>query len=126
MPSRIVLIVEDDASVIASYAMLLREVSESIIPLAAPTGEKARTILAGERPDLIILDLFLPDALGTDVMRAAREAHPGVPVILITAYPDLVREAGVDALPGTRLFSKPLNTEALLAALQESLRKEVC
>jgi len=126
MRPRTVLIVEDDVSVIAAYVQILREVSPDIIPLAAPTCEDARKIFAEEAVDLIILDLFLPDAAGTDMLEEIRVSDPELPVFMVTGYPHLLNREQARTLGITNLFSKPMDAGALIDALQHSFQGEVC
>jgi DNA-binding response OmpR family regulator len=76
---------------------------------------------AGQGADLVIVDLYMPRQAGVDVVRAAQQAHPGIPVIAISAQ----FRPGLDgswwaarALGVRKLIGKPFSREDLLAAVR--------
>jgi DNA-binding response OmpR family regulator len=86
------------------------------------TGEGALAAVAGDRPDLVVLDLGLPDLDGLQVLRRLRETWFDLPVIVLTArgtVGDRVRgfELGADDY-----LSKPFAFEELLARVRARLR----
>ena len=90
--------------------------------LEAATGESAIVLAADRRPDVVILDLGLPDLDGLDVLRQLR-AFSDVPVIVLTArdeQSEKVRslDAGADDY-----VTKPFDTEELLARIRAALRR---
>jgi DNA-binding response OmpR family regulator len=82
-----ILIVEDDQSLAWAEARILRQAGHT--PIHAPD---ARTALqeAADRPDLILLDLRLPDLPGEEVLRRlkSRPETAQIPVLVITGYPE--------------------------------------
>ena len=82
-----ILIVEDDQSLAWAEARILRQAGHT--PIHAPD---ARTALqeAADRPDLILLDLRLPDLPGEEVLRRlkSRPETAQIPVLVITVYPE--------------------------------------
>ena len=69
-------------------------------------------------PDLVVLDLMLPDGDGTDVLRAVRSsAHPAVPVAVTTGVMDPQWLARVEALRPDRILRKPIQIDELLKLL---------
>jgi DNA-binding response OmpR family regulator len=82
-----ILIVEDDQSLAWAEARILRQAGHT--PIHAPD---ARTALqeAADRPDLILLDLGLPDLPGEEVLRRlkSRPETAQIPVLVITGYPE--------------------------------------
>lgn len=90
--------------------------------LSALTGQEALNILDKERPDLILLDLNLPDKDGLDVLREVRKKSP-VPVIIISA-----RIEEVDRLIGLELGAddyiiKPFSPREVVARIKAVLRR---
>lgn len=68
-------------------------------------------------PDAVIVDVYMPRHLGAERLRAARELHPGVPIIAISGhFHSDVRYAGpaADALGVDRVIAKPFGREAFL------------
>jgi signal transduction histidine kinase/CheY-like chemotaxis protein len=80
-----ILVVEDSAE-------FLRILAEDVLPLhgydvlTAATGEEGVNKLCSENPDLLLLDLELPDMSGLDIVKAVQEVRGDVPIILMTAY----------------------------------------
>ncbi|MEP6918204.1 MAG: response regulator transcription factor [Acidobacteriota bacterium] len=119
MASRI-LIVDDEPNIIATVARLLRARGYDII--AAMNGRAALDATAREQPDLIVLDLGLPDMDGVEVCRRIREAT-SVPILVLSARGaegDKVRalDAGADDY-----VTKPFGSEELLARIRATLRR---
>jgi DNA-binding NtrC family response regulator len=121
MHPKTVLIVEDNLSVLAAYVQILESLSMDTIPMVAPTYEKARRIFSMETVDLVILDLVLPDVISTDILQEIREGHPGIPIFLVTGYPELVDMEKVEAFHVKNVIKKPFDALALIQALQGSL-----
>jgi DNA-binding NtrC family response regulator len=126
MQPRTVLIVEDNVSILAAYMQILEEIQEDIIPMVAPTFEKARKIFSVEAFDLIILDHVLPDAFGADMLEEIRKEHPHTPIFLVTGHPEIVDREKAEAFHVSHVFSKPFDTLMLIEALQRSFREERC
>jgi CheY-like chemotaxis protein len=83
------LIVEDDADAGAIFEFTLRAVG--FHPMTVHTGQEALSIMASMLPNLVVLDLHLPDVPGTDVLQQIRTTRwlADVPVIVATAHPQM-------------------------------------
>ncbi len=117
-----VLLVEDEARVASVISRTLR--MEGYQVEVAPDGETALNKALSNPPDLIILDLMLPDIDGLEVCRQLRAAGVKEPVLMLTArdaIPD--RVAGLDAGADDYLV-KPFDFEELLARLR-ALRRRI-
>ncbi|OIO38861.1 MAG: hypothetical protein AUJ75_02195 [Candidatus Omnitrophica bacterium CG1_02_49_10] len=83
-------------------------------------GNEALVKLDSEKPDLVLLDIKMPGINGIDVLKAIREHHKGVKVIIITAHDEenekAVRDIGVDGF-----FAKPIGLQALTDKISEIL-----
>jgi len=113
MPKNI-LLVDDDAGVRETLGQLLK--SENYAVTLAKTGRDAAAKFFAELPDLVLLDLNMPDRDGWDVYGLMHQTHPLVPVIVITAESQQYKrasECGVNAL-----MEKPLDIPLLLEAIQ--------
>jgi two-component system OmpR family response regulator len=87
------------------------------------TGKDALTLAASEKPDLIVLDVLLPDIDGFEVCRRLRAGGDEVPVIFLTA-----RDTTSDSVTGLTLggddyITKPFSVDALVARIRAVLRR---
>jgi CheY-like chemotaxis protein len=113
----LVLVVEDSEPIRAAFTILLEESGYSVA--AAPTGADA-VRLAGERtPDLVLLDLGLPDISGIDVARSikANPATKNVPVVALTGRDDDGSREALLAAGCSAFLLKPVDTQALIRSL---------
>lgn len=117
-----ILVIEDDESIRSGLELNLRMEGYRIISTdRVATGLK---LLRQEPPDLIILDLMLPDGSGLDLLRTLRRDNPDVQVLILTA---LGMEA--DKVQGLKLgaddyITKPFGLAELLARIDAALRRE--
>ncbi|GAB3207023.1 response regulator transcription factor [Marinactinospora thermotolerans] len=116
-----VLVVDDEPNIRDLVEAALRfhgfEVS------TARNGGEGLTLARDRRPDLIVLDVLLPDVNGFDVCRRLRERGDDVPVIYLTA-----RDTPSDTVTGLSLggddyVTKPFSVEALIARIRALLRR---
>ena len=89
----------------------------------APNGAEALALFRAARPDLVLLDLMLPDMDGYDVCRELRRLDQTLPVIMVTA-----RGEEVDKVIGLELgaddyLTRPYGTRELIARIRAQLRK---
>jgi len=116
-----VLVVEDDPAIRRLLEIELEEAG--YLPHAVDTGAAALEAMGVEPPDLVVLDLRLPDIDGRTVCRRARRAGHMMPILMLTAL-DRVgdRVLGLDAGADDYL-PKPFAVEELLARLRALLRR---
>jgi len=117
-----VLVVEDETSIASFVALYLKNAGYKIRTVG--TGQEALEGLAGERPDLIVLDLMLPDIDGIEVCRRIRRSSD-VPILMLTA-----RDEDVDKIIGLEVgaddyLTKPFNPRELVARVKSILRRSV-
>lgn len=115
-----VLLIEDDPSIREGVGLGLRRRGHEVA--AAATGEEGLALIAGFRPELVLLDLMLPGINGVQVCRRIRETSQ-VPIIMLTARGDdfdivVGLEAGADDY-----IVKPARTEIIEARVKAVLRR---
>ena len=89
-----VLVVDDHPIVLDGATLALHNTSWLRVAGYARSGKEAIAALRTLRPDVVLLDLRLPDMLGPEAVQALRAGDPAVKVIMFTAYPD---HAALDA-----------------------------
>lgn len=116
-----VLTVDDEPSLIELLSMAMRYEGWEVH--TAQTGTEAVRVARESVPDVIVLDMMLPDFDGLEVMRRIRADQPDVPVIFLTAR-DAVsdRISGLTA-GGDDYVTKPFSLEELIARLRGLLRR---
>jgi two-component system, OmpR family, response regulator len=116
-----VLVVDDESVLAEMVSMALRYEGWSI----ATAGDGASAIAAAraQRPDVVVLDVMLPDMSGLDVLHKLREENPQLPVLLLTAK-DAVEDriAGLTA-GGDDYVTKPFSIEEVVLRLRALLRR---
>jgi two-component system phosphate regulon response regulator PhoB len=119
-----VLICDDEADLAALVEFNLREAGFEVE--VALTGESALRLARGNRPDLVLLDVMLPDVSGAEICRRLKgdPITSGVPVMMLTARseePDRVRgfEAGADDY-----VTKPFSVRELVLRVKAVLRRQ--
>jgi DNA-binding response OmpR family regulator len=115
-----VLLVEDDERISEPLIRVLR--AEGFEVEHVDAGLAALDSVDGQRPDLVLLDLTLPDIDGLDVCRKLRADHPGLPIIMLTA-----RAEEMDVIVGLNAgaddyVAKPFRLAELVARIRARLR----
>lgn len=120
------LIVEDDKAIVHFISSIL-SVNE-YRTLYAGTGREAIALIASYRPDVVLLDLGLPDIDGLDVLKTVRQWSE-VPIIVVSARGREQEKVQALDLGADDYITKPFGTAELLArirtALRHSMRPEV-
>lgn len=115
-----ILIAEDDSGI--SDFVSLELLHEGFIPCLAKTGREAIKMFTEENPDLILLDIMLPEMNGIEVLKEIRKTS-NVPVILETALGETTdKVAGLNA-GADDYIAKPFEIEELLARINAVLRR---
>ena len=119
-------IVDDDQSI--RWVLEKALARESLLSRSFTNVRDALNALDEETPQVLISDVRMPGGSGLDLLQAIKAKHPGLPVIIMTAYSDL--ESAVSAFQGGAFeyLAKPFDVdravELIRRALEESLREE--
>ena len=115
--ARLVVLVEDDPIVATGMVGLLA--MEGMAVRLVKTGAEAISILRRIQPDLVILDVGLPDMDGTHVFSTLGSALRDVPVIFSTGHADRTKIEGLLARPNVGFLLKPYKHSELMKAIWE-------
>ncbi|MGH8861167.1 MAG: response regulator [Jatrophihabitantaceae bacterium] len=117
---RHVLIVEDDRALLRALAMNLTARGYRVTE--AETGTRALGAAAAHGPDVIVLDLGLPDISGLDVIKGVR-AYASTPIIVLSARTATTEKVAALDLGADDYVTKPFSIEELLARLRATTRR---
>jgi len=84
------LCIDDEPNVLAIRKMLLETVGYRV--LVAGSGPEGLEVLKDEKVHTVILDYKMPEMTGSEVAARIRQTHPGMPIIMLSAFVDLTPE----------------------------------
>lgn len=114
-----ILVVEDNTELATFVSELLQDAYYTVF--VAETGAKAMQKMETTKPDLILLDLNLPDVSGKSILTQIKDLYPELPVLILTAsnnISDLVKSFGRGA---DDYLTKPFDNKELLARISARL-----
>jgi two-component system OmpR family response regulator len=115
------LVVEDEDTIRQLLAGSLRFAGFEVA--TAASGAEALRAVMGSPPDLVLLDVMMPDGDGFEVVRRIRSSGPDVPVIFLTARDDVRDRVTGLALGGDDYVTKPFSLEEVLERIRAVLRR---
>ena len=120
--SKKVMIVDDEPNIVLSVEFLMKRAGHEVV--TAGDGEEALRVLAETKPDLMILDVMMPNKNGFEVCADVR-ANPetaDLPILMLSAKGrEAEREKGL-SLGANAYITKPFSTHELVARVDELLR----
>jgi DNA-binding response OmpR family regulator len=119
-PSVSVLVVDDDADVRALVSTLLGRAGYLVAE--APDGRAALKALYGQRPDLVVLDVNMPDLDGWATLERIRELSD-VPVVMLSARGEELEKVRALRAGADDYVTKPFGRQELLARVESVLRR---
>ena len=115
-----ILVVDDELQIRRALKNALREIADRVVE--AETGQEGIELAGAEHPDLIVLDLGLPDMAGADVCREIR-GFATMPIVVLSARHDEVDKVRLLSLGADDYVTKPFSTNELLARVKAQLRR---
>jgi len=115
------LVVDDEPTILELLAGTLRFAGFDV--LTAVSGAEALRAAAAAKPDLILLDVMMPDCDGFDVIRRIRAGGPRIPVIFLTARDSVHERVTGLTLGGDDYVTKPFSLDEVLARIRAVLRR---
>lgn len=115
-----ILVVDDERSILDLLEMILKR--EQFQVATASDGKSAMALFDSFNPDLVLLDLMLPDANGHDLCREMTRKR-NIPIIMLTAKNDIVDKVLGLELGADDYITKPFDTRELIARIKAVLRR---
>ena len=118
--ARSVLVVEDEESYIDALVIGLGRAG--FLVRVARTGSEALAMFAGTLPDVVLLDVMIPEISGVEVCRAIR-ATSNVPIVMVTARADEIDVAAGVAAGADLYLTKPYRVRDLVMRMNDVLEQ---
>jgi len=117
-----VLIIEDETIISFGYRLQIERMGFEVLGVAR-SSEEAEAMLAQERPDLIIMDVYLKGL--KNGLELAQEIHAKdpIPIVFLTASTKPSVIEGIRQLKGCHYLAKPINSDNLSEVLQRVMRQ---
>jgi excisionase family DNA binding protein len=106
-----VLVIDDEEKICRAMSGMLQRFGCRV--RQATGGEEGLTLVRQEAPDLILLDLMMPDMNGPRFLEELRKTHPALPVVIVTGYPDSELMQQATQYAPVMLLSKPVESQLL-------------
>ena len=117
-----VLVIDDEPPIRKLLRMGLS--AEGYQVIEAPSGKAALEQIQ-QKPDLIILDLGLPDMQGLDLLRTLRERNEGVPIVVLSSRADETAKVQALDFGADDYVTKPFGMNELLARIRAAMRHQL-
>jgi two-component system OmpR family response regulator len=115
------LVVDDEETILELLSGSLRYAGFEV--MTAASGAEALRAATASRPDLVLLDVMMPDGDGFEVARRMRSSGPDVPVIFLTARDGIRDRVAGLALGGDDYVTKPFSLDEVLERIRAVLRR---
>jgi two-component system response regulator AtoC len=116
-----ILIVDDDEALCRSIQLIMKTKGYAV--RYANTAAEGREMLSAEMPDLLFLDLMLPDADGLEVLEALATEYPGLPVVVVSGRQDMAATITAMRHGASDYLRKPFDSDDIELII-EKLRRE--
>jgi two-component system response regulator AtoC len=114
-----VLIIDDEKNIREIFSMLLEE--KGYVVDTAETGNEGISRARKFGPDVVLLDMNLPDITGLETLSRIKESLPGTDIIIITAFGTIKNAVEATKLGAHAYIEKPVDNEELLLAISRAL-----
>ena len=113
-----VLVVDDEDVIRETVREILTDEGYRVI--AAPEGSEVLDLVASENPDVILLDVWMPEMDGIVLLRQIRREHPEARVIMISGHGSIHAAVTATKLGAFDFIEKPLSLDGLLATIERA------
>lgn len=119
---QLVLIVDDEEVYRLSVADGLARYAEHFRTITVADGPTALEVIAKDNPSLVVSDIRMPRMDGIELLLTSRKLYPNIPFILVSAFFSESLERSARTFGAVRILHKPLDLDALVAAVFDVLR----
>ncbi len=116
-----ILVVDDEKRIREALAGVLRD--EGYTVHLAATAEDALRRLAKKRPDLVLLDIWMPGKDGVEALREIKESYPDLPVIMISGHANIETAVKTTKLGAYDFIEKPLSLDKVILTVEHALEQ---
>ncbi len=114
-----ILIIDDEPAIRQSMSDIFNDEGYSVI--CAEDGSQALSLLEKETPDLIFLDIWLPDSDGLKLLPGLKKEHPQVPIIMISGHGTIETAVQATKMGAFDFIEKPLSLDKLVITASNAL-----
>jgi len=115
-------IVDDERNIQATLAAILER--RGYASASAFTGKQGLQMISEQKPDVLLLDLGLPDGEGLDLLRQIRAQHSALPIIVVTANDSLNNAIASIKEGAFHFIAKPFKVEEILVTIDRALENK--
>jgi CheY-like chemotaxis protein len=120
--ARKILVVDDEPFVCDAVRMMLAFDGHAVE--TASSGKEALVMFEKGKYDLVITDYAMPNMKGDELAATIKARAPGQPVVMITAYAEMLKASGVPMTGVDHVISKPFLLEHLRAAIERATPRD--
>ncbi len=116
-----ILIVDDEKNIITTISAILQD--EDHIVYSAPSGEEALSFLRKNDVDLIILDVWLPDIDGVEILERVKKTNPDIAILMISGHGSIDIAVKATKMGAFDFLEKPPSMERIITAVNNALEQ---
>ncbi len=120
--NELILIVDDETGILTTLSQIL--VDEGYRTITTTSGEEALHLFREQRPDVVFLDIWLPDWDGLETLQALRDVDPGAMVIMMSGHGTSETAVKAIKMGAHDYLEKPLSYDRTVKAVEEALESK--
>ena len=117
-----VLVVDDEIGIRELLREILTDAGHEVV--VAESAVQARTVFSFHHPELVLLDVLLPDDDGIAVLQNWTRSHPAVPVIMLSGHATIDTAVEATRIGAREFLEKPISLQRLLGSVQRALASQ--
>jgi two-component system nitrogen regulation response regulator NtrX len=117
--ARTVLVVDDEESILLSLQGILSD--EGLEVITAASGPVAIDKIDEVMPDIVLLDIWMPDMDGIETLVKIKASHPGLPIVMMSGHGTIETAVKATKLGAYDFIEKPLSLEKVLLSINNAL-----